>query len=366
MAEKYMKTIQFETGGDTYHPLPVLGGNGKVFTQSNITNGTFNSVYYDNNLWLAGGYGLYYSTDGKSWTQSNVTRGYFVSIYYSNGIWVAGGDSVLYYSIDGKTWTQSNITNKIIYSVYYGNGTWVAGGDGGLYYSTDGMSWTQSNVTNGVSDDTFISVYYDNNLWVAGSGRGLWYSIDGKTWTKSNVGGYSYIYSVYYANNLWVAGVAEDGLYYSTDGKVWTFGSNCQALSFYYANDIWVAGGNVALWYLEPTQEKGETLGYIIGDNESDYPDKAVQDGYYYEKVLPALISFTINGTSYQAKKGMTWGNWVNSEYNTVGYFIGSAGGVFSSTSHYVSLGSEIQRNTSVIKPNATYYHDNSGPPDME
>ena len=117
----------------------------------------------------------------------------------------------------------------------------------------------------------------------------MYYSTDGKAWTKSNVGGYSYINSVYYANNLWVASGIETGLYYSADGKNWSYGNSCAILSFYYDNNIWVAGGNIGLWYLEPIQGKGEILGYIVGDNESDYPDKAVQDGYYYEKVLPPV-----------------------------------------------------------------------------
>lgn len=34
------------------------------------------------------------------------------------------------------------------------------------------------------------------------------------------------------------------------------------------------------------------------------------------------LITFTINGTSYQAEEGMTWGEWVNSSYNTGGFVI--------------------------------------------
>ncbi|MBQ3348492.1 hypothetical protein IJG90_03180, partial [Candidatus Saccharibacteria bacterium] len=34
------------------------------------------------------------------------------------------------------------------------------------------------------------------------------------------------------------------------------------------------------------------------------------------------LISFTINGTTYQAEDGMTWGEWVNSDYNIDGYTI--------------------------------------------
>ena len=35
-----------------------------------------------------------------------------------------------------------------------------------------------------------------------------------------------------------------------------------------------------------------------------------------------SLISFTIVGTRYQAVEGMTWREWVESEYNTDGYFI--------------------------------------------
>ena len=29
------------------------------------------------------------------------------------------------------------------------------------------------------------------------------------------------------------------------------------------------------------------------------------------------LITFTVNGTEYQAEEGMTWGEWVDSEYNS-------------------------------------------------
>lgn len=34
------------------------------------------------------------------------------------------------------------------------------------------------------------------------------------------------------------------------------------------------------------------------------------------------LITFTIAGTTYQAIDGMTWGEWVDSEYNTGGFYI--------------------------------------------
>lgn len=38
---------------------------------------------------------------------------------------------------------------------------------------------------------------------------------------------------------------------------------------------------------------------------------------------LPS-ISFTIGSTLYQAKEGMTWSEWINSKYNTGGWFISS------------------------------------------
>ena len=42
--------------------------------------------------------------------------------------------------------------------------------------------------------------------------------------------------------------------------------------------------------------------------------------------VVDGMISFKINGTSYQAKAGMTWEEWVNSEYNTAGFTCNSYG----------------------------------------
>jgi hypothetical protein len=35
-----------------------------------------------------------------------------------------------------------------------------------------------------------------------------------------------------------------------------------------------------------------------------------------------SLITFTLDGTEYQAEEGMTWGEWVESDYNTDGFQI--------------------------------------------
>lgn len=45
-----------------------------------------------------------------------------------------------------------------------------------------------------------------------------------------------------------------------------------------------------------------------------------VSGGGYLITTEVTLISFTIQGTSYQAESGMTWGEWVNSSYNTAGF----------------------------------------------
>ena len=56
------------------------------------------------------------------------------------------------------------------------------------------------------------------------------------------------------------------------------------------------------------SSESGDDKGYILIEKLS-----------YVET---NLITFTIDGIEYQAEEGMTWEQWVNSEYNTDGYYI--------------------------------------------
>lgn len=63
---------------------------------------------------------------------------------------------------------------------------------------------------------------------------------------------------------------------------------------------------------------KCENGGELSWDDENN---KVVMSGnvsdkcyVYFDKVN--IITFTINGTEYNAIEGMTWGKWVNSEYN--------------------------------------------------
>lgn len=48
-----------------------------------------------------------------------------------------------------------------------------------------------------------------------------------------------------------------------------------------------------------------------IGDSEKD------------EEPQVRILEFTIDGNTYYFEEGMNWGDWVYSEYNTVGWRIG-------------------------------------------
>lgn len=60
------------------------------------------------------------------------------------------------------------------------------------------------------------------------------------------------------------------------------------------------------------------------------YRDSAKSTSVTVTKGGATLISFTIDGTSYQAEEGMTWAQWVDSSYNTATpkYYINSFGDV--------------------------------------
>lgn len=56
------------------------------------------------------------------------------------------------------------------------------------------------------------------------------------------------------------------------------------------------------------------------------------------------LITFTVDGISYQAEKGSTWGEWIESKYNTDGfYLIGNY--VYKNSSYYVGYSSTTSHN---------------------
>ena len=61
-----------------------------------------------------------------------------------------------------------------------------------------------------------------------------------------------------------------------------------------------------------------------------------------WKEAGPSLISFTIAGTSYQAEEGMTWEEWVNSDYNTSDYYC-SGKIYYNRTNDYMAFGGSVR-----------------------
>ncbi len=58
----------------------------------------------------------------------------------------------------------------------------------------------------------------------------------------------------------------------------------------------------------------------------SGYVDSPASNVVSYVVAVQQTIVFTIDGTTYYAEEGMTWGEWVESEYNTGGFYVSTDG----------------------------------------
>ena len=122
--------------------------------------------------------------------------------------------------------------------------------------------------------------------------------------------------------------ITAEGAAVANNGVVATFGTdkNAQSTTIHIAaNDPYFAG------------EYKDTVTFTVAVKDMPKP----------------LISFTIDGTSYQAEEGMTWGDWVNSEYDNDEFRVdinAITKGIF-----FVSSGSGIVYIDNQITANAAY-----------
>ena len=270
---------------------------------ASATTGSFRSVYFDDNIWVAGGTnGLYWATDGRNWTQglSGVT---IVKVKYGNGIWVAVASHAIYWSTDGKNWTAGLSGVRATFTdMDFGNNVWIATArvdesnpnyDGGTWRSTDGKNWSNSNSRALADVCKFVknagsSGYFYVCMQLYGYDRDVYYSTNGSSWSRtqssyikgrefndfesdgsveiwcSNAsglyrnrlqiagtsGGYR---KVLYADAMWVAGGDwSKGLWWSDDSTNWTQGlSGVSVIDIFFdsVEHIWVACGNDGLWW---------------------------------------------------------------------------------------------------------------------
>ena len=101
--------------------------------------------------------------------------------------------------------------------------------------------------------------------------------------------------------------------------------------------------------------EQSSTIHIAAGDPDyaGEYKD-TVTFTVAVKDVPKPLISFTIDGTSYQAEEGMTWGDWVNSEYNNDEFSV-DINAIKKGFSFVSNGGSNIVYTNNQITANAAY-----------
>ena len=113
--------------------------------------------------------------------------------------------------------------------------------------------------------------------------------------------------------------------------------------------------------------EYGSTLSWDDENNKVLMSGNTSDKCYvYFDKVN--IITFTINGTEYNAIEGMTWKEWVDSKYNVEdAYGISSAGYVvFKVASGGFYYFDSFNKKDELIIENGKYTHRTSGIPEVE
>ena len=117
--------------------------------------------------------------------------------------------------------------------------------------------------------------------------------------------------------------------------------------------------------------ENGSTLSWDAENNKVVMSGNTSDKCYvYFDKVN--IIPFTINGTEYNAVEGMTWGEWINSDYNVeekYGLECKEINGAvifkLNSGGYYVSEASlGVLHGNDIIIVNGSYTHQTSGIPE--
>ena len=105
------------------------------------------------------------------------------------------------------------------------------------------------------------------------------------------------------------------------------------------------------------TDKNAQSTTIHIAANDPDFAGEykdTVTFTVAVKDVPKPLISFTIDGTSYQAEEGMTWGDWVNSEYDNDEFRV-DINAIKKGFSFVSNGGSNIVYTNNQITANAAY-----------
>ena len=136
----------------TNHPYiifePITDFYVSIGSSSNIAEGTLGEM--TNTLVCAlennSNIDLYTSSEGAdgTWTKSpfSILTDNITCLLYADNVWVAGGHGLFYSTDDGNTWVQVNTDN--IVNIGYNGTQWQAYSYYSFYYSAQGVSWKKS------------------------------------------------------------------------------------------------------------------------------------------------------------------------------------------------------------------------------
>ena len=119
-----------------------------------------------------------------------------------------------------------------------------------------------------------------------------------------------------------------------------------------------IGDGNITISVGNDANVQAVDTGDVIDEINVDYATTAYVDGLIgdinsiLESIINgggnvSLITFTIAGTEYQAEEGMTWEEWVNSEYSNDTFYI-------NGDYIFFKLGGEIITNTQDVYESKT------------
>lgn len=106
----------------------------------------------------------------------------------------------------------------------------------------------------------------------------------------------------------------------SADSTDFTAAENAKAYSISCDGNDLSAGTYAPGTTIDPQGNVEFALTGKVGTQSELLTDGSIANLVVTVEKAAALISFTIEGTSYQAEEGMTWAEWVESIYNTAEY----------------------------------------------
>jgi hypothetical protein len=290
---------------------------------------TLYSITYGNGKFVAVGFDMILtSTDGVNWTRITLgTPGTFSSVIFSNDLFVAAGENGIILTLsDGITWTLRNSSPwRNIFSLTYTNNQFIAISNGNATLSSpDGFTWTEQFI---YPTYLFRSIIYVNNqIIVVGDSGIIETSSDGTTWTEQQSGTKDGLVSIAYGNGQYIAVGNGGKVIASNDGIYWsnkTSGTTESFILLIYGNDEFMTIGNRGTILTSPDG--------ISWTSKSSLPNNRINAIAYGNSLFVAVgdsgaILTSLDGSSWTIQNSGTTENltciaYGNGKYTAMGYF---------------------------------------------